>query len=491
MLWKYQKKPVSRPARLQKELDDPQMLASDRSSLWKVTLYPAPVSGAYLAVSIDHALSDGVGARNLAAELLALLVTCSEPNEEAGTFPPTPEETIAFHALPKDAHDDDPASHSEAIWPNPTLRPLADCTPCTKSFTLPPDLIASLHSVARQHGVATLHPAIHTAALSALALAVPPTANPLALSTECPVSLRAADRAHPRATGNYLCNLFFRSKSRAQTVSGLMPARSHVCWSTLRAAPRPWPPSLNSLASVPDPDPSPWPDHTGWEEKMMAGYAPDASRVRAPLGMSNVGVADVGPANGVRTLWFAQSPIAVSAWAICFSVESLDNGPTTFTINYRQGAIAGGDKFLDNLEAICRALSEGRVADDAPISTMWATGRGGQGLLVANSITSGAITSWATNCSVKVKIKLERAASNDLTEGLFLAGLTRRDADVSGEGASPPPGGSSYVADLAWGQDASGLESDADPNCPFAGLKMPWYSTTIEEASGSQLVVAT
>lgn len=172
----------------------------------------------------NHILTDGTGARNLFADLLALLhpnnlPPLSEETETAPTEPlPPPMESVFDLSL--SFVDVAKVVWSEILAPNhlprflrpaeppifhraPLVPPHAQPTAVPRTFTLPASLVGDLKAAAKSNRVATLHPVLYIAGLAAIEAHKSPPESVIVGST--PASVRAlAPTSLPHATGNYV-----------------------------------------------------------------------------------------------------------------------------------------------------------------------------------------------------------------------------------------------------------------------------------------------
>ena len=172
----------------------------------------------------NHILTDGTGARNLFADLLALLHPNNLPprSEETKTAPtePLPPPMESVFDLSLSFVDMAKVVWSEILAPNllprllrpaeppifhraPLIPPHAQPTAVPRTFTLPASLVGDLKAAAKSNRVATLHPVLYIAGLAAIEAHQFPPDSVIVGST--PASVRAlAPTSLPHATGNYV-----------------------------------------------------------------------------------------------------------------------------------------------------------------------------------------------------------------------------------------------------------------------------------------------
>jgi hypothetical protein len=270
-----------------------------------VTLYEG--SQSRLAIALDHTVCDGLGGRNLLGQLLQLLSSKEElihAIEGAKNLPLPLESTMDVTPL-SEPETTGPTNSTEAeqvIWPNPPL-----VVPYTRSsrvelITVSAQDISKIKVVGKSHGVQTLHPLLHAITLASLSA----TANfkPIKVVTSTPVSLRDPNLGHPYATGNYVGDhsvtvqldgsLLFWNHAREYATGLKDPIAIEKSKRT-----------MGTLLLLPDPDPMPFPNKTGWG--LWIDEAKKASKYKVSSEISNLGVVRED-LNGVRAVAFAQAP---------------------------------------------------------------------------------------------------------------------------------------------------------------------------------------
>lgn len=361
-------------------LQDTNNVDVEKTPLWRVTTF-SPTS---VGLGLHHILSDGSGTRTLFAQLLQLLrseYSSSGPNK---VLPPSIDATLDMRP---------PWSHflrvigEELVWPrlpwfmrptpsppifpNPTsVRPLL-CPPRLLLLTLPPDLIPLLKASGKSHGVSTIHPILHTAAICALRLVVTAEPGPIHMSTETPRSERSSALGHPLATGNYVSCV-----SHDQAVTSEMQF-----WSTCRSyASLLADPHQRSIGrgemgmlayiskDVATPDSKGRP-RTGWEvflEKQLES----PNSFRRSLEVSNLGLME--ETEPARVCW-AQMPSPVGA-AIAVNVLSTRDGTMSMSIGWRDGAVKEDlvHAFRDALGSALHILGKEESGEDMTFSSLGA-----------------------------------------------------------------------------------------------------------------------
>lgn len=200
-------------------LEEGQLLDAEKGPLWKVFLFTSTDGDPQrLLLVINHTICDGVGARNLMAELLQLIRTPTT-SEPVMALPPSQDTSVdlrpTYTQLASTVYAELVAPHLPSFlrarpapptWPNPPpVRPIDQPTALAR-IVIPAATTASLKASGRTHQVLTLQPLLHTAALASLVLTLSsdPSVPLPPLNTDTPTSLRSSDLGHPFATGNYV-----------------------------------------------------------------------------------------------------------------------------------------------------------------------------------------------------------------------------------------------------------------------------------------------
>lgn len=217
-------------------LDYLNRLEIDTAPLWRVWVDDREGetdTATRVTLGIHHLLADGVGSRNLFAELLTLLHPSvrkrSSQTRAIGTgLAPTLEQTVdlrpSFRTLvgtglaelivPRLPAILRPRP-SRSFWPNPAAVPPRDQPTALKLVSFSSDVSARLASESKSHGVRTLHPTLVAAALCAIASSVvvepdrgdAAAAASVDLKSHTPVSLRSSSLGHPTMAGNYVVSV--------------------------------------------------------------------------------------------------------------------------------------------------------------------------------------------------------------------------------------------------------------------------------------------
>jgi hypothetical protein len=299
--------------------------------LWQVVRYIPPSSTgddethprAYLALSVDHVLTDGRGGIQLLQSLLAPTID-HLPYETINTIPKL-EDThhikpsalfllpIAFQELlvPRLPVFMQRYLKPYAVWPSgAVVKPPLDCPGEISVFTLPPDVLAGLKKVGKENGVSTLHPILKLSyGIAIWAVHRQAYDKPFAMSMQTPSSVRDVEGSnHGYCTANYTASQSFR----------LLPQPSTSFWveaakiATTLSSPNGKAEALQSmglLGYLPDPEPTPESPRTGWETFLLS-KASSLDPFPGSLGFSNLGYVDLP--DGAEDLFWSQvvSPFA-------------------------------------------------------------------------------------------------------------------------------------------------------------------------------------
>lgn len=201
-------------------LEEGKTLDLEKGPLWKVILFnPSIGAPQRLLLCINHTICDGVGARNLLADILTLLRTPSA-SEAVKTLPPSQDTSVDLRPgygqlvgtiyaeviaprLPSFLR----AKPRQPTWPNPPpVRPIDQPT-ALRRLVVSPEIVSALKLAGRAHRVSTLQPLLHASTLASFVIVLSmgdPTITLPPLDTDTPTSLRSSELGHPHATGNYV-----------------------------------------------------------------------------------------------------------------------------------------------------------------------------------------------------------------------------------------------------------------------------------------------
>jgi NRPS condensation-like uncharacterized protein len=255
-----------------------------------------------LILLFDHILCDGLGGRNLFSDLLCLLSSLSLPAAPSG-LPLRMDDTV----------DLTPTTAQAMLDPDyPPAIPSYDARggkQILTDFALPAETLQNLLKVTKRHGVKTLHPVLHTAALMALYHAAG-SPKPAAIRTSTPISERDEGKGHPRSTGNYV--IFHYATTRVDSSLGFWEETRRFCASLRHPSARAGARSTESSGSQ------------GWGSYLDGLIGKANAPVRLGVAVSNVGKLDLPQtgqlAGDISDVYFAQSSSAVGA-AIVLSVS--------------------------------------------------------------------------------------------------------------------------------------------------------------------------
>jgi hypothetical protein len=324
--------------------------------LWQVGLYDSQSDRrGHLALSVDHALTDGKGVQQL---IYALLMESIEhlPFERLETIPRL-EDTVNLHPkLPASIPSDPP-------WPTQQAsKPSTECPSALSVIHLPTSLVDRLKVVGKTHDCPTLHPVLLLSLAVSIWSIVSPSQDPLPLIHATPVSVRDPNLGHAYCTANYTANCgmkltitrdldFWSEASRI----GLF-LRSPEGRDTALSA-------KGQLASLPDSlDPN-RPDEfpTGWEEVYLTKARSDRPYTAA-LGVSNLGMMKL-PGGAEDVVWSQMVSPFAPVLLVC--MNSCEKGLRAVG-GWREGCVLER-KDVKRIEVVWEVVL-GRLADG------WAAG---------------------------------------------------------------------------------------------------------------------
>jgi hypothetical protein len=265
---------------LHAEVDRMEQQDFDVTPLWRVTILTSTgVARAYLAVSVQHEIADGMGLLTLAHALLAPSID-DLPYEALDKIPshentvpcaPSVRQLLALvwcevlvPALPAFLQ---PYLRPPRAWPATDIAaPPMDCPWDIFILALSPAFLDGLKAAGSANGV----PALHTTLQLAYALSVwqvlAHTREGLPMTLGTPKSERRADLGHAHCTGNYVASFELHLRPRAddafwpvaaqlstslRSASELALARGRI--GVLAHIPHPWTPVFATSAAGPAP----------------------------------------------------------------------------------------------------------------------------------------------------------------------------------------------------------------------------------------------
>jgi hypothetical protein len=279
----------------------------DAAPMWRVAVLAAPgAARAYVAVSTNHEITDGLGLLALAHALLAPSIA-DLPYEALDKIPRL-EDTISLK--PGVLHLLSVAWAAYVVpflpaflrpvrpWPAINIaKPPMECPRAISLLALAPSLVRALKTAGVAHGVPALHATLKLAFGLAIWAIFQDTMEPFTLNLGTPRSERSSELGHAHCTGNYVSSYdtLVRPASHTEFWEAAAPLaadlRSPAGIALARAGP-------GMLAYVPDPEPDPAARDTraptGWERTFLAraeGVAPYAQA----LNLSNLGCAALQP----------------------------------------------------------------------------------------------------------------------------------------------------------------------------------------------------
>lgn len=299
------------------ELNDTQPLrVSSNGLLWRVSRYSSSnaTGPAFLALTINHVISDGKSGLALFNALLAPNTSPETPR--SGALPPTLESTVDCRPgylymlnviwkellVPKlPAFLSNPLKQTPC-WPGQPAS-AGNLRAMYKHITLGSNQVARLKALGKANQVNTLHPILEMAAVVALWQ----TFGAREIAYDTPISVRDSSLGHPPMTGNYVANLESRISCSADGGERFWDkTREFSTWLSSDTGRRQAISAMGMLVHIPDgqndvaPD-SPTP--TGWETFLLdkMSRAPSSS-----LEVSNLGYTQLPP--NAQSVVFAQTP---------------------------------------------------------------------------------------------------------------------------------------------------------------------------------------
>ncbi|SCZ89299.1 BZ3500_MvSof-1268-A1-R1_Chr1-1g01090 [Microbotryum saponariae] len=349
--------------------------------LWKVLHHDRKEEQSIVLV-MHHTLSDGLGAKNLFAQIVQRV---TRPDETQVQNPSLP---ISFEHIPQSQEQSVPglkrmhwsfmagmmwaevirpflpfrliASKRATVLPNPPFVPPYQQLTELRIIRLPNELMARIKARARANGVSTLHPVLLTALFASLLSHRNNRDDEKDLMMdeillETPVSVRDVALGHPITTGNYVAAISTPPSFKAATLSTRFYSLTRSCASYLsspvertRAEQM-----MLTLSLVPDPASAaeaPVEQGTGWETWLRKKMENEVGTWSCTIDASNLGVFPVPKdvAEEIEVLGWAQPGSAMGA-AIGSNIMSspANGGELVVTLCYRRGTIK--DALLDHI----------------------------------------------------------------------------------------------------------------------------------------------
>lgn len=292
-----------------------------RTSLWQVVRYKSS-SAAYLAISAQHELLDGIGLLRLVAALTAHEISDlpSEPFETPIGMS-TPEYKTSLPVLL-------PLVYTELIlpklpnWLQRRLRP-APSWPATidihpsrapwaaSLLSLDLDKLRHLGQAGKNHGVATLHPVLKTAYLAAIRAVFGANATGTVFVGSTPRNERDSQPEYPYLTGNYTSSFDWTLPGEGSFWSACRSCHQYSASPAAISAGRQ---KMGLLAYLPDSDTSTGKTDpkraTGWEDSYTTKFEQGVNPYSQSLSISNLGRSNL-PVGATDMCWgFPGSPFA-------------------------------------------------------------------------------------------------------------------------------------------------------------------------------------
>ncbi|GAA5900647.1 hypothetical protein JCM6882_000930 [Rhodosporidiobolus microsporus] len=345
--------------------------------LWRVWLGASGDDGRRrLTLVVHHAISDGTSTRNIMSELLALLRTPVEEEEDSTTaLPPTFEEGFDVRSDPGTLLAPTPSTEQPLLYLGTALVPPRPQPSSLKLLSLSPSVVAGLKSAGKANGVPTLHPTLYYAAVAAFLSTFPTSPSgstpPSFRIIGCtPYSFRDSSLGHPFSTGNYVASHF-----QTDTFPDLS---SSSFWTTCASFARTLidPASKaaglkvrGKLGLIPDeevPATATTPARTRWEE--WVDEAVDKGQFGQTFELSNLGVLPPTgwEGEGLEEVYWVQASSATNA-AVNLSPVAIRGGALTFTCTYRKDAVPEEtvSRFWRAFEGLLHKVAAGEVAEGA------------------------------------------------------------------------------------------------------------------------------
>jgi hypothetical protein len=340
---------------LHAEVDRMEQQDFDTTPLWSVTILTCTGSTrAYLAVSVQHEIADGMGLLALAHALLAPSID-DLPYEALDKIPshedtvpcgPSIRQLLALvwcevlvPALPAFLQ---PYLRPPRTWPATDIAAAPkDCPWGISILALSPVLLDGLKAARSAHGVRALHTTLQLAYAIAVWHVLTPTREGLPMTLGTLKSERRADLGHAHCTGNYVASLELDLRPRADDAFWPVAARLYA---SLRSA------SELTLAR----------GRTGIIAYIPHPWAPvfAASAARPAPFINSVSVSNLGrtalPAGAVDAVWTVD-PSPLGPAPLAANVLGHEGGIRVATV-WREGSVAQREEVLQVEQVFERIL---------------------------------------------------------------------------------------------------------------------------------------
>ncbi|KDE09548.1 hypothetical protein, variant [Microbotryum lychnidis-dioicae p1A1 Lamole] len=349
--------------------------------LWKMLHHDRKDEQSIVLV-VHHTLSDGLGSKNLFAQLIQ---RATRPDETQVQIPSL---LIPFEHIPQSQEQSVPglrrlhwsfmagimwaevirpfrpfrliASKRATVLPNPPLVPPYQQLTELRIIRSPNELMARIKARARAKGVSTLHPVLLTALFASLLSYRNDRndANDLLIDEillKTPVLVRDAALGHPITTGNYIATISTPPSFKAATLSTGFYSLTRSCASHISSpAERTRAEQMMlTLSLIPDPASAaeaPVEQGTGWETWLREKMENEVGTWSCTIDVSNLGVFPVPKdvAEEIEVLGWAQPGSAIGAAIGTNIMSSPASGcELVVTLSYRRGTIK--DALLDHV----------------------------------------------------------------------------------------------------------------------------------------------
>lgn len=350
-------------------LEQGRCLDLEEGPLWKVFWSKATSGRPKLAIVVNHVVTDGLGARELLADLIRLVASPGGCANAVSALPPTLEstvpvkpglrhivQTVAAELIVPRLPTWIRPSPAVVCWPEKLTAAPHEKVTGLKITRVPAERLALLRAQAKAHGF-TIQTMLHIALLAAIKAGIQsPGAveKPLPLSATTPISLRSTDAGHPRATGNYVGVIesldLVERQSRVLSLGQKYATQLASPSEKLKAKH-----NVGMLGWVPDPVIAADAEWTGFEEYILQKRnrpVPFSSSFE----VSNLGVLHVPKTwseENLDVVW-AQAGSTIGA-AIALNVLSVSGGALSLSLTWRKDSLE--DAEIEKIwQAMLRAL---------------------------------------------------------------------------------------------------------------------------------------
>jgi hypothetical protein len=288
---------------------------------WQVVRYTSPSGSAYLAISAQHELLDGIGLLRLVGALTTDDISdipTERFNMTVGMSSPDYKPSIT-HLLPVIYREmlipKLPSWLQSYLRPTPTWPTSIDRHPSTAPWdflvlSLPPDLLHALSRAGKGHEVNTLHPILHVAYLQVMRDVFGPTAPGTTFVGSSPRNERDTAQGHSYLAGNYSSSVDWALPEGLSFWEACLLYSEYLHSPAGISAGRQ---AMGMLGYLPDSVQSQSDDPkraTGWEDYYTTKFENGENTYGQSLSFSNLGRTALPP-NATDLIWgFPGSPFA-------------------------------------------------------------------------------------------------------------------------------------------------------------------------------------